>query len=108
MDLPVNKIMKHQKKVHFTRSAKAKSFNNRKNNVCHRFCRSNTFKNSLKLSRNKKQEEVSNFINSCSTENIVFNEGYNHWENSLKINKCKGQVNNSANEVQSYLGDFTR
>lgn len=115
----VNKIMKHPKKIHFTRSTKAKSFNNRKNNVSvksNRFHRSNSLRNSLKLNKNKSQEEIINFINNNGTENKPFSRSYtpNLRENSLKHNSqelnnfitIKGADNERVEKA--FLGEFAR
>lgn len=73
-----NKIIK-PKKIHFTRSSKTKSFNNRnhisyKNN---RTARSNSLRSSFKnnVNRNKNNaEEVNNFINNNGNEPTLLDE----------------------------------
>lgn len=117
----VNKIMKHPRKSHYTRSTKSKSFNNRKHNVLiksSRFHRSNSIKNSLKQSKSKSQEEVNNIINNIGTENKPFSRSYepNSLRNSLKL-KCTTHEsndstnlngNNSESLEQRVFGEFTR
>lgn len=116
----VNKIMKHPKKIHFTRSTIAKNFNSRKNSVTiksNRFHRSHSCRNSLTLNKNKSQEEVNTFINNNGTESKPFLLNYtpNSLGKFLKYNKRNSQVNFINNQgadseplEKTILGDFTR
>lgn len=115
-----SKIMKHPRKIHFTRSTKVKSFNNRKSNLAiksNRFHRSNSLRNSLKSdSRSKSQAEFNNIINNNEIENSPFHPNYktSSLKNSLKLKTHKSQElkflnNNEAEPLeQSVLGAFTR
>lgn len=116
-----SRIMKHQRKIHFTRSSKAKSFINRKSNISvktNRFYRSNSLKNSLKYEKSKSKEHIQNVVNNNGTENKQFNRNCkpNALENSLKlkINNAEGVhvLNNNDPEndllMHSVLGAFTR
>lgn len=116
----VSKIMKHPRKIHFTRSTKAKNFSNRKSYVSiksNRYHRFNSMRNSLKVNKNRNQEEINNFINNNETENTPFHRNYkpNTLENSLQLKINKSQelnLNNNGAEndslEQSFLGTFTR
>lgn len=116
----VDKIMKHPRKIHFTRSTKTKNFNNRKSCLSiksNRLNRFNSMRNSLKINRNRSREEINNFINNNEAENTIFHRKYkpNALENSLQLKINKSQelnVNNNTAEneslEQSFLGKFTR
>lgn len=116
----VSKIMKHPRKIHFTRSTKAKSVNNnRKNYVSiksNRFHKSTSFINSLKLHKNKSQEDEKKFITNHEIENKLFNRNYtpSSLESSLPLktqDEYKYFNNNDTDSEslqQSVLGEFTR
>lgn len=116
----VSRIMKHQRKIHFTRSTKSKIFINRKSNISiktNRFYRSNPIKNSLKSERHKNKEHVYAAVNNNEIGNKLFNGNCEPkaLENSmkLKINKAEDAniLNNNEAEnklMRSVLGAFTR
>lgn len=113
-------LIKFLRKIHFTRSTKKKNFSNRKSYLSiksYRFHRVNSMRNSFKVSRNRNQEDINNFINNNETENSPFHRKYkpNTLENSLQLKINKSQelnVNNNTAEneslEQSFLGTFTR
>lgn len=115
----VSRIMKHQRKIHFTRSTKAKSFINRKSNISlktNRFYRSYPIKNSFKSERNK-NKHLYNAVNNNGIENKQFDENCKSdaLENSLKLTINNTEVGNILNNnesenklMHSVLDAFTR